>query len=266
MKNSIGILFAVLIVCLSACGEQSSNTTTTATPQPTSDVTLTISAAANVSGAFTEIGEAFTQTTGIKVEFNFAASGQLTQQILQGAPVDVFASADEAFVDELANNALIIAETRVIYAIGRLTLWTRADSPLVLESIEDINNSAITNIAIANPETAPYGIAAREALQSVGLWDTLQTKLVFGENIAQTLQYAESGNADVAFVALALAIPTDGKWIIIPDNLHNPIRQAMAVVNTTQHETEARQFVSFVNGEIGREILTRYGFATPNEE
>lgn len=258
MKFYQNMLWLVISLSLFACTTDATTTT--------SDVTLTISAAANVSGAFTEIGEAFTQATGITIAFNFAASGQLTQQILQGAPVDIFASADEAFVDTLAENNLIIPETRIIYAIGRLTLWTRADSTLTLNSIEDMNNPAITNIAIANPETAPYGIATREALKAVGLWDTLQNKLVFGENIAQTLQYAESGNADVAFVALSLSIPTDGKWILIPDDLHNPIRQAMAVVNTTQYETEARQFIAFVQGETGREILDRYGFATPNEK
>lgn len=256
MKFYQMIHWLIMIIYLSACTGGSTQ----------SDVTLTISAAANVSEAFMEIGEAFTQTTGIKIAFNFAASGQLTQQILQGAPVDIFASADTVFVDTLAENGLIIPETRVIYAIGRLTLWTRADSPLTLTTIEDVNNPAITNIAIANPETAPYGIATREALQSVGLWDVLQDKLVFGENIAQTLQYAESGNADVAFVALSLSIPTDGKWILVPDDLHNPIRQAMAVVNTTQHEAEARQFIEFIQGEVGREILDRYGFATPDED
>jgi len=252
----------VLLIVLSACG---TNETIIPTESPDS-VRLTVSAAANVTIVFTELGAVFTQSTGIGVDFNFTSTGQLTQQILQGAPVDVFVSADESFVDTLEEANLVITDTRAVYAIGRLTLWTRADSPLELSGIADLTNPAITNIAIANPETAPYGVAAREALQSGGLWDELQDKLVFGENITQTLQYAESGNADVALVALSLSIPTDGKWVLLPEELHNPLIQALAVINTTQHEAEARQFALFVNSEAGREIMRRYGFILPNED
>ncbi len=252
----------ILILCLSACAGQSSDTTVT----PPSNITLTISAAADLIPAFTEIGALFTQETGIQVEFNFGSTGQLTQQILQGAPVDMFAAANQSFIQTLENANLIIPDTRAVYAVGRITLWTRNDSPLVFASIADLQNPIIERIAIANPEHAPYGVAAKEALQSAGLWDDLQEKLVFGENIAQTLQYAQSGNVDVAIIALSLSVQSDGKWVLLPEELHNPLVQALAVIQNTRHEAEARAFALFINGEIGHPIMRQYGFVLPGEE
>lgn len=261
------VLFMMLMLGISACDTGARTpTTTTNLIAPTSEVMLTISAAADLIPAFTEIGERFTQHTNIKVVFNFGSTGQLTQQILQGAPVDVFAAANQSFIQLLANEGRILPDTRAIYAVGRITLWTRRDSPLTLTVIEDLRNPAIERIAIANPEHAPYGVAAREALQSAGLWDELQPKLVFGENIAQTLQFADSGNVDVAIVALSLSVQSEGRWVLLPENLHNPLIQALAVIDSTPHEAEARAFALFVNGDIGHPIMRRYGFVLPGEE
>lgn len=264
MKYVIGMLWINLILFLSACEGGASVVDTTT--YPTSQVTLTVSAAADLIPAFTEIGALFTQQTGIGVEFNFGSTGQLTQQILQGAPVDVFAAANQSFIQQLEDAGLIIPDTRAVYAVGRITLWTRHDSPFTFTDITDLQNPAIERIAIANPEHAPYGVAAREALQSSGLWDELQPKLIFGENIAQTLQYAESGNVDVALVALSLSIQSKGKWVLLPEELHNQIVQALAVITGTPHEAEARAFALFINGEIGHPIMRRYGFVLPGEE
>lgn len=264
MTKIITIVWLGLMVCLSACAGES--TAISNTTQPTSNVTLTVSAAADLIPAFTEIGALFTQETGIKVEFNFGSTGQLAQQILQGAPVDMFAAANQSFIQQLEDAGLIIPDTRAVYAVGRITLWTRRDSPLIFTSIDDLRDPRIERIAIANPEHAPYGVAAREALQSSGLWDDLQPKLIFGENIAQTLQYAESGNVDVALVALSLSIQSDGKWVLLPEGLHNPLVQALAVIKNTPHEAEARAFALFINGEIGHPIMRRYGFVLPGEE
>lgn len=264
MKHAVGILSAILLLYLTACSQQPSDTPTPT--QPPSDVTLTVSAAADLIPAFTEIGALFTQETGIKIVFNFGSTGQLTQQILQGAPVDMFAAANQSFIQTLEDANLIIPDTRAIYAVGRITLWTRNDSSLEFVTIADLQNPAIERIAIANPEHAPYGVAAKEALQSAGLWDELQEKLVFGENIAQTLQYAESGNVDVAIVALSLSVQSEGKWVLLPEDLHNPLIQALAVIQNTAHEAEARAFALFINGEIGHPIMRRYGFVLPGEE
>lgn len=228
---------------------------------------LTVAAAADLIPAFTEVGALFTQQTGIGVDFSFGSTGQLAQQIQQGAPIDLFAAANQSFIDQLEQAGRIIPDSRAIYAVGRLTLWTRSEGSLNLTGLADLTNPAITHIAIANPEHAPYGVAAREALQRAGLWEELQPKLVFGENVAQTLQFASSGNADVAIVALSLSVQGEGgRWLLLAEELHNPLIQALAVIEGTAHEAEARRFSAFVNSEEGRTILRRYGFVLPGEE
>ena len=229
-------------------------------------VTLTVSAAADLTPAFAELGKLFTNDTGIKVTFNFGSTGQLTQQIEQGAPVDLLAAANVSFIEELERQNLILADTKALYAQGRITLWTRSDSSLKLDRIEDLAKPEVRRIAIANPEHAPYGEAARQALESAGIWDRVSSRLVFGENISQTLQYAETGNVDAAIVALSLSITSKGRWILISDQLHKPLNQALAVVRSTRHETEARRFASFVNSTQGRQIMRKYGFILPGEE
>lgn len=253
-------IFLVLTACASAAPAK---IVSTVADMPR----LTVAAAADLIPAFTEIGARFTQETGIGVDFSFGSTGQLAQQIQQGAPVDLFAAANQSFIDQLEQAGRIIPGSRAIYAVGRLTLWTRSDSPLNLTSLADLTDPAIRHIAIANPEHAPYGVAAREALQTAGLWGVLQPKLVFGENVAQTLQFASSGNADVAIVALSLSVQGEGgRWVLLPEDLHNPLIQALAVIEGTAHETEARRFAAFVNGEIGHPIMRRYGFVLPGEE
>ncbi len=232
---------------------------------PQRPVTLTVSAASDLTLAFQEIGREFEEETGIRVRFNFGSSGQLAQQIEQGAPVDLFASANVTYIEELEERGLILPDTKQVYARGRIILWTRADSPLQIEGIEELARPQVERIAIANPDHAPYGVAARQALQTAGLWEAIQPKLVLGENVRQTLQYAETGNVDVAIVALSLGVEGEGRWVLIPEALHRPIDQAMAVVRGTPHEEEARRFAAFVSGPQGRPILRRYGFTLPGE-
>jgi molybdate transport system substrate-binding protein len=228
--------------------------------------TLTVSAASDLTPAFQEIGKLFEQKDGTKVTFNFGSTGQLTQQIEQGAPVDLFAAANVSFVEGLEKKGLIIPDTRALYAQGRITLWTRDDNPHKLERVEDLAKPEFKKVAIANPEHAPYGLAAREALQTAGVWETVSQKLVYGENISQTLQYAESGNVDAAVVALSLSTQSKGRWVLIPAELHRPLNQALAVIKGTKHEQEARRFAAFVNSAEGRAVMRRYGFVLPGEE
>lgn len=238
----------------------------TATPASTgAAVTLTVSAAADLTFAFQELGRLFEQETGNKVTFNFGSTGQLAQQIEQGAPVDLFAAANVEFVDELDQLGLILPDTRALYARGRITLWTLPDSPLKIERVEDLASPEVKLAAIANPDHAPYGIAAREALQAAGVWETVQPRLVLGENVRQTLQYAETGNVDVAIVALSLSLQGQGRWTLIPEDLHQPIDQALAVIKGTPYEAQARQFATFINGPEGRPVMRQYGFILPGE-
>lgn len=227
---------------------------------------LTVAAAADLTPAFEELGALFTEQTGVAVEFTFGSTGQLTQQIEAGAPVDVFAAASTDYIDQLEAQDLILPDTKAPYALGRIVLWTLPDSTLPIDTVTDLTNPESVHIAIANPDHAPYGVAAREAMQHADVWDTLQPKLVLGENVRDTLRYAETGDVDVAIVALSLAIQGHGRWTLIPADEHEPIDQALAVIASTQHEDEARAFADFVNSEQGREVMRRYGFVLPGEQ
>lgn len=177
--------------------------------------------------------------------------------------MDVFAAANVGFVEQLEQKGLIIPDTKVVYARGRITLWTPKDSDLKLEKITDLARTDVKRIAIANPEYAPYGMAAREALETAGVWETVKPKLVYGENIRQTFQFAETGNVDVAIVSLSLSSTSQGRWILIPEELHRPVNQGLAVIKSTQNEKAAREFSTFVAGPQGQEILARFGFEKP---
>ena len=277
MKRSLFVLIPVslTLLLLAACVAPVTPVVTQAPATQTSGpspVTLTVSAAADLTYAFGEIGKQFEAETGNKVVFNFGSTGQLAQQIEQGAPVDLFAAANVSYVDDLEQKGLVLPDTKQLYARGRITLWTRADSPLQITKVEDLTRPDIMRIAIANPDHAPYGVAAREAMQAAGVWEAVQPKLVLGENVKQTLQYAETGNVDVAIVALSLSVPAaagpagPGRWALIPEDLHAPIDQALAVIRGTQHEAAARAFAAFVNGSQGRPIMRKYGFVLPGEE
>ena len=198
--------------------------------------------------------------------FNFGSTGQLAQQIERGAPVDLFLAANVAFVEGLERQGLIVPDTKAPYARGRLILWTPADSSLRLQRLEDLAQPNVQRIAIANPTHAPYGVAAREALQAAGLWETVQARLVLGENILQTLQYTVTGNVDVALVALSLSQQHAGHWELVPEALHRPLVQALAVIKSTRYDAQARQFAAYINGPQGRSMLQRYGFLPPTEE
>ncbi len=234
--------------------------------KPADQSTVVVSGAADLTPAFQELGKLFEQQGVTKVTFNFGSTGQLAQQIEQGAPVDLFAAANVSYVEELEKKNLILPDTKTLYAQGRITLWTRKDSSLKLERVEDLARPEIKRVAIANPEHAPYGVAAREALQSAHVWDAVSPKLVFGENISQTLQYAESGNVDAAIVALSLSMQSDGRWVLIPAELYKPLNQALAVIRGARHEQEARRFAAFINSPPGRAVMRKYGFVLPGEE
>jgi molybdate transport system substrate-binding protein len=224
---------------------------------------ITVAAASDLTNAFNELGREFEATNKIKVVFVFGATGLLTRQIENGAPMDLFAAANVSYIDQLAQKGLIVPDTKQIYARGRITLWTTADSPLKIETVTDLTRPEVKRIAIANPDHAPYGLAAQQALQRAGVLDTVKSKLVYADNIRQTLQYGETGNVDVSIVALSLSQESKGHWVLIPEQLHDPIDQALAVIKTTHNEAAARAFASFINGPKGREILTKYGFAFP---
>jgi molybdate transport system substrate-binding protein len=228
-----------------------------------SDGTLILSAAADLAAALPALTAAFTDETGITVAPTIGASGMLAQQIMNGAPVDVFASADRSWVDRLEAAGRTVAGTRATYAQGSLALVVpaRADrAPLSLEALRD---ESYARIAIANPDVAPYGRAARQALQNSGVWDVAQSRMIIGENVRQALEYVAGGNVDAAVVARAL-VPEDAKWTPVPRELHEALLQDIVVVNGTAHEDAARRFVEFVTRGNGRGILRRHHFTLPD--
>lgn len=237
------------------------------TDEPKDQVsTLVVAAASDLMIAFEVIGRLFEKETGARVSFNFGSTGQLAQQIEQGAPVDLFAAANVAFVEELEQKGMVLAGTKQLYAQGRIAIWTRSDGRVKPNRIEDLVDPGIRRIAIANPDHAPYGIAAREALISAGVWEKVKDKLVFGENVRQTLQFAETGNVEVAIVALSLSVGSEGHWALIPAELHKPLNQALAVIKGSRNEALAQRFAEFLNGPKGRPVMRQYGFVLPGEE
>ena len=229
-------------------------------PERVSSREITVAAAADLAPAFEELGRAFEQRTQTKTVFSFGSTGMLAKQIEHGAPFDLFAAANVDFVVQLERLGLIVPDTRRTYARGRITLWRQKGALILIERINDLTRPEVKRIAIANPEHAPYGMAASEALQSAGIWEAVKPKLVYGENVRQTLQFAQTGNVDVAIVALSLSVQSDGDWVLIPEELHEPLDQAVAVIKTTSQEGAARQFSDFIFSPQGEEIMRKYGF------
>lgn len=245
----------IAIFILTACAPE---------PRPSTSSGLTVSAAANLQPALGEIGAQFEQQTGTHVAFNFGSTGQLAQQIVQGASVDLFVAADRSTVDDLAARGLVIPDTLQLYARGQIVLYTRGDSPLQLQALADLARPEVKRVAIAHPDRAPYGFAAREALQNAGVWSAVESKIILAENIQQTQQYADTGNVDAAIVALSLATGSKGRRVAIPQELYKPIDQALGIVKDTRHEREARAFAALIVGPVGRAVFVKYGYSLPN--
>ncbi len=215
---------------------------------------LRVAAASDLTVAFEEIGRQFQARTGQAVVFSFGSTGLLAKQIAQGAPFDVFAAANIAFVDEVVKAGACDGTSKRPYARGRVIVWARKGSGP--KQLTDLVEPRFAKIAIANPEHAPYGRAARQALEASGIWERLQGKLVFGENVQQTLKYAQTGNVDAAIVALSLA--AEGDRLVIDEQLHEPLVQAMVVCREP-----GQAFVDLVLSPDGRAVLDRAGFARP---
>ena len=261
--TTIGRALSILLITLimAGCVSRESDDGASSGDQ----VVITVAAASDLIPAFEEIGERFNEETDYEVEFTFGSSGLLAQQVEAGAPIDVYVSANEAYVDELNAQGLLIEETVQAYALGRIVIWSLDEEIGTLPDVSSLDSPQISRIAIGNPDHAPYGVAGREALQSGGVWDSVQDELVLGSNIRETLQYAESGNVDVAIVALSLALAIDeGHWTLIPKEEHEPIVQTLGIVASTDNEDAARTFVEFVMNDEGRSTLSNYGFEFPD--
>ncbi len=244
MRYRLKLLVAVLAFC-------AGNATAAA------KLEITIAAAANLIDVFGEIGPEFERETGIHPFFSFASTAQLTQQIENSAPFDVFAAADSEHVAKLDREKLLVPGSRVVYAQGVLAMWSPPGSKAQVSSVEDLARPSVRIIAVANPELAPYGKAAVGLLSRQPDWDVVKPKIVYAENISMAKQYGKSGNADVVFTAYSLVLHETGRVIRINGR---GLEQEAAIVASSPRQPEARRFVNFLVGGKGREILNKYGY------
>lgn len=250
MKEVIAVL---IIVFCAGCTTQPEQPLGKASPE------LVVAAATNLTDVFPELGQRFTNTTGIRLVFSFGATADLSSQIENGAPFDVFAAADTVHVDRLERQGLLTPGTRALYARGRLVMWLPPNSPRA-ERIEDIASKAFERIAIAKPDVAPYGRATVESLKALGIWNQIESKVVYGQSVSQTKQFAATGNAEVAFIPLALVSSGEGTYLQVDERFHQPIDQALGIVKASQNEAAARKFVDFLLGPEGQDILLKKGY------
>lgn len=228
-----------------------------------------IAVAANMSAVMPAIAEAFAQASGRSVKIAYGSSGNFRRQIAQGAPFELFLSADEAFAEALAKEGRTV-DAGAIYAVGRLAFYVPQGSPVRLDNkLKDLGAAAadgrLKRLALANPELAPYGRAAREALEHVGLWDAVKDKLVLGESVGQAARFLATGEVQAGFVPLALAagpeLKARGAWATVPESWHAPLRQRMVLIKGAGDT--ARRFHDFMLGPQAQALLKQHGYASP---
>jgi molybdate transport system substrate-binding protein len=229
---------------------------------------LTIAAAADLTFALKEIADNFHAQTGTEVRVSYGSSGNLSSQIKHGAPFDILFSADITYPRQLESDGFAAPHTLYQYAVGRIVLWTRNRSGLdISRGMSLLADPKVRKIAIANPTHAPYGRAAVAALKHFGLYDQVQEKLVFGENVAQAAQFADSGNADVAIIALSLALSPNvgsrGRYWQVPLDAYPPLEQGLVITAHAANKRIASDFLAFVKTKESSAILKRYGFYLP---
>ncbi|HEX8818847.1 MAG TPA: molybdate ABC transporter substrate-binding protein [Archangium sp.] len=233
---------------------------------------LTVAAASDLKFALDELVRGFrARNPGAEVQVTYGSSGNFLAQLSNGAPFDVFLSADVAYPRKLAEQGLVLEDDVFLYAVGRLVVWVPKDSPLAVETLglKALTEPAVKRIAIANPQHAPYGRAAESALKSQGVHEAVKDKLVLGENIAQTAQFVESGNADVGIIALALALApamkNQGRYWEVPLDAYPRMEQGGAILKRARDVELAKRFRDYLLGAEGKALLERYGFFLPTE-
>jgi molybdate transport system substrate-binding protein len=257
-------LVATALACVAGCGGQPSGDTA---PRE-----IRVAAAADLKFALDDAASAFmAKNPAIKVAGTYGSSGTLYAQLAQDAPFDLFLSADIDYPRKLIDQGKAAKETEFLYAVGHLVVWVPTSSKLDLDKlgIRAVADPSVKKVAIANPKTAPYGRAAEAALKKLGVYDAVKDRLVFGENIAQTAQFVDSGAADVGLIALSLALPPamkdKGRYWPVPLDAYPRLEQGGVILTGAKDAEAAQEFRSFLTGADGRVILERYGFTRPGE-
>jgi molybdate transport system substrate-binding protein len=229
---------------------------------------IRVAAAADLRFAMDEMAAEFEKQTGTSVLVTYGSSGNFFSQIQNGAPFDLFFSADIDYPGKLEAAGLAEPGTLYEFAMGRLVIWTPGDSQLDVAKLgwKTLLDASVQKIAIANPEHAPYGRAAVAALEKAGIYESVKAKLVYGENISQAAQFVQSGNAQAGIIALSLSVSPamrGGKQWEIPENMHPAIVQGAIVLKNAKEKKAARTFLNYAKSETGRATLAKYGFEFP---
>ncbi|HLR67646.1 molybdate ABC transporter substrate-binding protein [Virgibacillus alimentarius] len=260
------ILFLLLFVVLAiGCSNNSENTETKSNrteSENSEEMNLTISAAASLTDALDEIKSIYEKENQVKLTFNFGGSGSLAQQIQQGAPADVFISANQDWMDTLEEEEKIIVDTRSDITGNNLVLITGKSSTLDYEKVEDMNDKDVEQIAIGNPESVPAGKYTEQSLKNMKIWDKLEDSIILAKDVRQVLTYVETGNVDIGFVYESDAETSDkiNKLTTVDKDVHDPIIYPGAVIADTEHEQEAKDFLNYMETDQAQEILEKYGF------
>jgi molybdate transport system substrate-binding protein len=226
-------------------------------PPNASPQALLVAAASDLAPLEKPLRAGFSRHTGLDVNFSFGSSGMLARQIANGAPFDVFLSANEQFVDQIEQQGFVSPGRRAVYAEGRVGLWSPSGA---VRTLAALTAPGLRHIAIPNPKHAPYGLAARELLQAASLWDSLQSRLVLAENVRQAFEYASTGNAEAVLTSWTLIHDKGG--VLLPPN-HAPLRQTAAQLKSVRDPSQAARFLDFLLSPAGRDILTRGGLFPP---
>jgi molybdate transport system substrate-binding protein len=265
------LLIVVLVVSLAGCEEQARESAEDSGAL-TASTTLNVAAAANLQFAFDEIEAAFEAAhPDIELEVTYGSSGNFYAQLTQDAPFDIFLSADTMYPQKLIDEGFASREDYFAYAIGQIVLWVPNDSTLDLDALEinAVLDPSVMKITIANPELAPYGAAAVEAMRNLGVYEEVQSKLVLGDNISQTAQFIQSGAADVGFIALSAALAPEmseqGRHWIVPTDIYEPIVQAGVIPSAADEREAAERLKAFILESEGQGILARFGYTSPEE-
>jgi molybdate transport system substrate-binding protein len=253
VSRRISVLALALLICFSCRAQEKG--------------ALKIAAAADLQPVLPAIIQEFEQQTHEKVEASYASSATLATQILNGGPFGLFLSADLSFPQKVVAAGLADSAEPIPYARGTLVLWARNDSPAQPISLDSLRSPSLRTVAVANAEHAPYGRAAKAAIEKLGLADSLKSKLVVAENIAQTAQYADSGNADAGLISLTSALTprlsSDGKYVVVPQDSYPPLLQGAAVIKQSPEAKDAHQFLEFLLSPAIRKQLAERGLKAP---
>jgi molybdate transport system substrate-binding protein len=254
----LGLAWLCAAVVLAGCGSPKGG-------EPTSRPVLRVAAASDLQTALPAVAERFQAASGVEVVTTFGSSGQLADQIRAGAPFDVFLSANRAFVEALAAEKVVKADSVRPYAQGSLVLAVNREANAPVMTLADLARPEVKKVALANPDTAPYGAAAKQALQRAGLWDALgrDRKIAQSETVRQALQYVQTGNAEAGLVGRAIARVPEVRIVEVDPGLYDPIVQSLGITARTGQPEAAERFARFVLGDEGQAMLRDSGFAPP---